>query len=242
MKFKVLIGCCAILVSGFVATAFAATVGNPTKVNLSEEGAPATTGLLADIVFERELDDDGTELESNIYAAKIGYTVAERVDVFAILGAGDLELSDPIGQLETEMSFLWGIGFTAPLFEFDNGVKIGLSGQYRRSKQDISKLEVSGTDLTSFVEDLLYEDWQVALGIAKEFSWGEPYFGVKYNDVEVSDVSTVSGTTIDEDANSDDVVGVFVGIDFSLTDNLNFLVEGRFIDEEAVSGILSFKF
>jgi hypothetical protein len=72
------------------------------------------------------------------------------------------------------------------------------------------------------------------LGVTKELDRFIPYVGVKYSDAKL--------TSGEPKEVADENVGVFVGTDFSITDSLVLNVEGRFVDETAVSFGVTYEF
>lgn len=225
------------------AEVIAAPIGNPAK-DIKKTEEPLSIGYEGGFVFNRDLDDD-TELESHSHAARLGYVLGNLAEVYAVAGVFDLENSGTVSGtkvvLDTDTAFIWGVGGTLPLVEFDNGARVGLTGKYRRAKPDLDKITVGGASASVTDSDFKYQDWVLALGAGYPTDFGTPYFGVKYSDVALSDL-TVSGTTFDADSNSDEKIGVFVGLDFEATDSLFINVEGRFIDETALSVNAGFKF
>lgn len=210
----------------------------------------------ADFVSERELDvaNESVELEAKFYSAKISYNIVKRFDIYALLGTvSDAEITEKSGsdtyKYFFDDDFAWGLGITALIYEFDNGLRIGADGKYRSAEVDLTEIDVNGTrygiaDISNIAGD--FEEWQVALGITREFGESvrfSPYAGVKYSDVEVQAKGTISGTTYETDnVNSKDTVGVFAGTEITFTDNLSVYAEGRFIDEQAVAVGLSYGF
>jgi len=218
---------------------------------LQSEESSIKAGGEIDLVLDGKLEGmDDTEL--NFYSAKIGLTLADKVDVYGILGAADGEYEETYDSTkvswETETEFAWGMGCTVLLHEFENGIILGFDGKYRITEPDVDRLIVGGTtyDIPSGSVtnvSIEHEEWQVALGLAKQFGMFIPYGGVKYSDAEATMRSTVSGTTYSsEGVNRADNVGIFVGCDIVSSENILLNAEGRFIDEEAVSFAATIKF
>jgi len=174
------------------------------------------------------------------------------VEPYVLLGADNGEFSEKYSgvdlKYETETAFAWGLGATVLLKEFNNGIRIGIDGRYRQVEPDIDKLTLNSVSYSPGdvgISNLSaeYKEWQVALGISKEFGQFVPYGGIKYNDVEASMKATILGTTYKtDDINSDGVVGIFVGCDFLPTKNLSIGVKDRFIDETAFTVSANYRF
>jgi opacity protein-like surface antigen len=233
----------------------AAPVGNPAKPSLEKGDAPFKVGTELDFVTERELDvsdEDVTIEKLNWYMGKISYTMADKVDLYCLLGAAAGEFSEKYTgvdlEYDTETEFAWGVGATVLLYEFENGLRLGLDGKYRQVEPDIDKVTLNGVSyspgdvgISDFSAE--YSEWQVAVGISKELGQFVPYGGIKYTDVEASTEATISGTTYKtDDVNSDEIFGIFIGCDFLPTEDISIGVEGRFIDETAVTVAAAYRF
>ena len=232
-----------------------APVGNPAKPILEKGDTPFKIGFEFDFVTERDLDvsdEDVTIEKFNWYGGKISYAFADRVEPYVFLGVAGGEFTEKYPGVdltyETETEFAWGIGATVLLYEFENGLRLGLDGKYRQAKPDIDKMTLNGVSyspgdvgISDFNAE--YSEWQVAIGIAKELGQFVPYAGIKYTDVETSVKATIAGTTYkSEEVNSEEVVGIFVGCDFLPTEDFSLGVEGRFIDETSFSVTLNYRF
>jgi len=232
----------------------AAPVGNIAKPILEKGDTPFKVGAELDFVTKRELEADTTIDELNAYMAKISCSMVDEVEVYCLLGAASGKYAENYAdgtqlEYETDTNFAWGVGATVLLYEFDNGVRVGLDGRYRQSELDVDTITSGGVTyevgdaniISGFTVD--FSEWQVALGVSKEYDKFVPYGGIKYNDVEASAEATILGTKYDSgDVNSDDVFGVFIGCDFLPTENFSIGVEGRFIDEEAFSVRATYRF
>lgn len=200
--------------------ALSAPVGNIAPMyDMDETGWSAT--LEYDTVLERKLDD-GSEMEMDTVSVRLTYMLGEMAEIYAILGAGTID-EDSTG-FESDTDFAWGLGATFALYEFDNDMRLGMDISYRMLDTEGNYSAFPGVDV-----DTEYSEWQVALGLAKDYEWGTPYIGVKYNDVNLE----LSAPGISGDGNSDDVIGLFVGADFLIYEYFTVGIEGRFLDEEA---------
>lgn len=234
-------------------TAYAAPVGNIadpavlSKGLITEEGEVGfIAGTEIDITFDRKFKNQAADTEFNFYGAKIGATIGDKALVYALLGAGDASQEFSIlgttVKWETETDFIWGVGATAIVYEQEmegNTLRIGIDGRYRRADLEIDKVVIGGTsyslsDLDTAVDYELNE-WQVALALSYQISNFIPYVGVKYSDVDGEEKATLSGTVYKADVEADDNFGIFVGSSFVINDMASINVEGRFLDEEALT-------
>ncbi|MBU4492284.1 MAG: hypothetical protein KKD69_07470 [Euryarchaeota archaeon] len=249
---KIFLAC--LVIGIFSSYVFAAPVNDILFGEKEEYGLNVT--VEGDFVSERELEfaNESIEFEANFYQAKISCNMMDKVEVYALLGT----ISDA-GIMEKDGSntykyffdddFVWGFGASALIYEFDNGIRIGTDGKYRAAEANLTEIDINGTtyDISS-ISDIAgnFEEWQFSIGMAKEF--GEsvkfiPYGGIKYSDVEVQAKGTVGGTTYQtESINSKETIGGYAGAEVAFSDNLSAYVEGRFVDETAMSIGATYRF
>jgi len=193
-----------------------------------------------------------TEFES--LGGKLGLVLLDRIILYGSLGTAvfnaEFDSNGRNVRIESDVGTSWGFGGTAIAYEkmlpgFDNSIlRIGVDGRFRVT--DL-KVESIVEDTTTYYPDnadingegLSYWDWQVALAASLQLGILEnfiPYAGVKYSNCE-ADATTEVGPRVHHllDAESEDNLGIFVGTDIVIADYLSVNIEGRFIDEEAVS-------
>lgn len=256
---KLLFLCAVCLFCALIVSAQAAPVGNPADPKLLENGIimqsedanfSVRAGYQGDFVFDRKLKDlDDSEITS--HSGIVALNLMKKVDVYGSLGASTGEFVETYGstrvEYETETSWGWGVGAKAILFEKDN-TTIGLDGRYFNAEPDLDKIIIDGVSYSvpsgSVTKaSIEYDEYQIALGIAQKFDMFVPYGGVKYSKAKAKLLATISGTDYaSEDADSEDEFGLFVGCSIVPMDSVSINVEGRFIDEEAltVSGQIRF--
>jgi len=222
----------------------AAPAGNPADPVLLVGTYPIKGEAIADIVFERELDQ-GSEIEAQWYLAKVGVTLIEKIDVYGLLGTANLEpkkLTSSVYDIESEYGVAWGLGAKVLLYEteeYGDGIlRVSVDGNYRAYKPDIDT--ISGS--TSSSGEVDFAEWGASLGLSYTLDKITPYVGVKYSDVDLEISGTNIGTLDTLSINSDNVVGVFVGADYLFAENIALNLEGRFIDETAVNVGLKINF
>ncbi|MBW2011319.1 MAG: hypothetical protein JRI32_06685 [Deltaproteobacteria bacterium] len=104
------------------------------------------------------------------------------------------------------------------------------------------------------------QEWQVALYVNKTIGMFSPYAGVKYSDIDAEFDADIDGritvpvgaaiiigspysAKIETNFEADDNFGVFLGTDiYVIPDILSFNIEGRFVDETALTLGLNWKF
>ncbi len=243
---------------------YAAPVGNPAKPVLEQYNeTPLKIGAEADIVIKRNLkfpDEDG-ELKANWYTAKLSYTLLDKIDLYTLLGAVDGEVSEKEGVNDLkylpDTDFAWGLGTTILLYENEKGLGVGLDTRYRQSSPELQEIILNGINYSVSNGEAKFKEWQIAcavsLDLSKYTSQSEsprciPYIGVKYSDVRTSAKGTILGTEYNtERIASKKKFGPFVGADFYLGktetgSEFGINLEGRFIDEQAVTVGINYKF
>ena len=216
-------------------------------------------------VFDQEMKEQTSFKSSEIdqsqaVLAKVDYAFNENYSLYGKLGMADLEtkLTGVSGadrapyKLDYGFGFAWGIGGKASYPIGQDGLRAILDLQYLRWESSLDSLTVNGTKPSSVsASDVAVSDLSLSGILAK--GWGNftPYLGVKLSRVIV-DYGTVShaGVTVGStsflgftgDFESDNNIGMITGAEYKVTDNLSLNVEGRFIDETAVTGGLTYRF
>jgi len=187
--------------------------------------------------------------------AKASYGLFDSLDIYIKLGAANYNLQGDVFVGDTRRvgeslsspgdSFLYGAGFKWAR-ELKKGWIIGCDAQYLTSNQ---KLDFSATNLisgavsTATYLDCRMQEWHIAPYIAKKIANFTPYLGARYSDFRMDQSNPndpnrwnnlVFGATYN--------VGVFTGLDWNLGKNFKLNVEGRFIDETAISAGLAYGF
>lgn len=185
---------------------------------------------------------------------KVSYGLFDSLDVYIKLGVADYNLKGDVyvgdtkhvdENLSSGDSFLYGAGFKWAK-ELKQGWIIGCDAQYLTSDQklDFSATNViSGAVVSAKYTDCRIQEWHVAPYIAKKIANFTPYIGVRYSDLRLdqsnpNDPNRWNDLVFKADYN----VGVFTGMDWKLGKNFKLNVEGRFVDETALSVGLAYGF
>ena len=239
-------------------TVHAAPVGNIARPSILKSVAGTENRELSiigegefDFTFDTKIKDSDGDSEYSFWGGKLGVVFQDKYIVYGLLGAAKFEeaftSSGSKVEIESEVDLTWGIGATLLLYEtvltdFNNcTLRFGTDAKYRSSEIDVDKVIIDGTsydlpsgDVTSIA--LEYSDWQVAAEVSLQWNQFVPYLGVKYSDLDATTKATISGTEYsDSDIERDSNFGVFLGTDVIIADSVALNVEGRFIDEEALS-------
>jgi major outer membrane protein len=219
-------------------------------------------GFYGDYVFDRHMAVD-IKGEPNIEKMEIytnaGYLVVnicERVDLFSTLGVTNMSIQTPLASFVSsplsstllsfsfEPGFSWSLGGRAILWQWKCFL-LGVEGQYFRTNTEFSSLlEVANQFTYIDGQDIVYDEWQVGLGLSYKFSsrcprfaW-VPYIGVTWAEskLHLNGLQTAIGTEIVtfEDLESDKLWGYAVGVTFTLAEQIGITVEGHFANEKAV--------
>lgn len=208
--------------------------------------------------------DETLEIEPEIdkmsrTMVKTSYGVLDNLDIYVKLGTADFEskadwrVTEPggweIGSLKVKGDNAFAYGFGAKgTYNLKNDWIIGCDIQYLRYKNDYKGIDTWTDDVgdsgeESFKGDVTSQEWQIAPYIAKKIGNFVPYFGVKYSNLRTkNDVIWEDGETEIWKIEADDNVGVFLGTDYKIAENWKLNLEGRFIDETAMSLGATYKF
>lgn len=242
----------------FSSTVFASPINLPTGIK-GQEGlglgnnlpAGISAGFLYDHVDKRELNKDSGKVDFDMMGGKIILSVMNTFDIYTMLGATqntEYKASDSGSDYVFSLgdNFMWGFGASAIIHEWkDAEIQIFGDGNYREARNiDVDSATVDGAPATlAGTISAKWQEWQVALGISKKFQYFIPYLGVKYSDVRASAQATVSGDAYDSGSvSSEGKVGPFIGVSIIPAKWLSVDVNGRFVDETAVSVATTIKF
>lgn len=254
----------ALMVVAFAGVTYAAPVGltseaDVTKAEWSYNDIEVSVGFVVDSVSERKIDIDSGDFEMDAFMARIGVSALDRFNFYVDLGvAQDMEYGFVIQgepyRTEFDDEFLWGVGVNALIYRWDNGLEVGVNASYRQAEMNLDQATVTNIKYTkaqmTSINDGEFQEYQGALEVAWRTDLLTPYIGVKVSEVEVDADFTLNGTQRNASGkNAAENVGVFVGLEitpklaeFPKSEQLAINLEGRFIDEEAFSVGVSYRF
>lgn len=185
---------------------------------------------------------------------KTSYGLLDNLDVYFKLGSensrgkgdnyvGDSKYGDD--KSKTGAVFAYGFGLKG-VYELQSNWLIGCDLQYLRSSHEtrISETVVATgeSDATKY-KSVVSHEWHVAPYIAKRINNFTPYLGVKYSDSRDTLKKPADDGWLDNvKYEADDNVGVFVGTDYKIGDHWKLNLEGRFVDETAMSVGATYRF
>ncbi len=208
----------------------------PEIKNMYRTMVKASYGLLEGLdVYVKLGTADGEGRDS--YSGTANWTVG------GVRGQGTLSGND---KLKTGNAFAYGAGLKGA-YALPGDWLIGADAQYLRHKHGY-KATTSGTYVDPLIGraafegsskgKITFQEWQVAPYVAKKLGNFTPYLGVKYSDLMVENKSEAGK----ENYKADDNVGVFVGTDCKIGEHWKLNLEGRFIDETAMSLGAAYRF
>ncbi|HSX37418.1 MAG TPA: hypothetical protein VLE95_01135 [Chlamydiales bacterium] len=246
---------------------YAAPVGNTMAPALIQEGfvIPCDSWVDLRIGYEGDFVGDGRmeqieqgsgrvdTFQQYTNSATFTFNALDRVDLFGILGSSRVcadwryDLSEAITriQIETLYHFLWGIGGRVLLFEWEK-MGLGFGGRYSYCHYRPSWLTTNAVPISTEGARVTWRQWQIDLSLSYQIDLFTPYLGVKYSNETVklgifSVPVSSSGLGINHFENKNPV-GIYIGCSISNCKYFMLNIEGRLIDEDAVtiSGDLRF--
>jgi len=187
-------------------------------------------------------------------AVKIFYGLFDAMDVYIKLGAADYDLKGDVyvgdvkhiqENLSGSNAFLYGGGLKLAQ-ELKDGWIVGFDTQYLTSANDLDFRAVnliSGATSIAEYTDCRIQEWHVAPYVAKKIASFTPYFGVRYSELMLTQTTPNDPKRWDNLVfNANCNVGVFTGLDWNFAKDFTLNIEGRFIDETAISVGIEHKF
>jgi outer membrane protein W len=201
--------------------------------------------------------------------AKASYGLLDNLDVYVRLGTAQPDYTEKVNgtwidsagvppedkgtftgtaKYKGDNAFAYGFGMKGT-YDLKNDWFLGCDLQYLRHKNDYktsSSYAVYDNNGTEIFEEAgewkgktTFYEWHVAPYIAKKLGNFVPYLGVRYSDARIEDKDEWGTKT---KIKADDNVGVFLGTDYKLGDSWKINLEGRFVDETAMSLAATYRF
>jgi opacity protein-like surface antigen len=211
-------------------------------------------GVEQEFVFDRDMKFDkanwdlGTisigkvEIDSlSRTMTKASYGVLDNLDVYVKLGLADfkseISYNTRKGIYDAKNAFVYGLGMKG-VYDLADDWLIGVDLQYLRHRHNWTpKGDWQGEGNKAIIQE-----WQIAPYLAKRLGNFVPYVGVKYSDVRMKTRWAGVDAGDWEKYKADDNFGIFLGTDYKLKKNWKLNLEGRFVDETAVSVACVYRF
>jgi len=242
----------------------AASVGSPTTQGQGKIAAAAEWSYIfrRDLEFQsatRPPNHENDKPENfridggNNVLGKITCGIFDFLDIYVKLGVADYNIKGDVAvggikavteDLSARAAFLYGGGIKLA-HEIKDGWIIGLDAQYLTSdhKLDFSATSASGAVIKATYDTFRMQEWHAAPYVAKKIAGFTPYAGGRYSDLRIKQEGPNDPKRWDDlRFKADCNIGVFAGTDWNLGDHFKLNVEGRFIDEMAMSACAAYRF
>ena len=253
---------------GAFAPLHAAPVGNTAEPQVIQEGflIPRDSWVNFRLGYEGDFVSDGRlkqvqegagpvdNYSQTTNSGTVTLNFVERLDLFAVFGSSRTSAEwrftnaqDIVhnAEMETFHDFLWAAGGRAILFQWGN-CDLGCGGRYAAVNNHPSWLTIDGVNASVAGASCDWKEWQVNLDVSYHIEILTPYVGVKYSNAQTRLGTFPTEIAADGSGNNHfknkTSVGVFVGCSFSTGKYFMLNVEGRLIDEEAVTVSGDFRF
>lgn len=211
--------------------------------------ASLKTGYEYDAVFSRSFKIESPheaqkirKLTSHTQLGVLTLNLADRAELFGSLGSMASTLDTSIHHQDVEYKsdthFAWSIGGRV-LFAYWGNLQFGLSASYLHFFPRVHAPPM----LNPSYKDLDYTEWQVGAGISYHFGWLYPYIGTKYSQARAKYFH--ARHHLDDPSlilKSKKIPGLVIGCGLAPERGIAFNVEGRFIDETALTASVDIKF
>jgi len=189
----------------------------------------------------------------NNILGKVTCGIFDFLDVYLKLGAADYKLKGDVyvgdtravtEDLSAKWTFLYG-GGAKLAHEVKYGWIIGLDAQYLTSDHELDFIATrsSGAVTTATYSTCRIQEWHAAPYLARKIAKFTPYAGGRYSDLRLKQEGPDDPKRWDKlRFKADGNIGVFIGTDWSPAEHIKLNVEGRFIDETALSVSAEYRF
>lgn len=248
---------------------FAAPVGNSAFPAVIQEGifVPADSwvtyraGYEGDFIADGRLNqvDQGSgrvdTFEQMTQSGTFTIDILDRIDLYGVFGSSSIdsdwrfenstsELMTRI-HLNTQSALFWGCGTRITLLEWGRS-RLGFGGRFNSSHSHPATVTANGVDESSSGAQVRWREWQVNADLSYKISFLIPYLGVKYSNAltELKGFSfPISSSLTGSNTFKNRLpVGIYLGCTVSSGKYFFLNLEGRVIDEEAVSIAADFRF
>ena len=246
-------------------TAFAAYSGGTHPI---VDGSLIALALEYDYVFDRDLTASGvTEAgldDASAYYLKFSAQPTKFMSLYAKIGGTNFNVESTLANgnklIEDYDTGLFIGGGVKVVYELMPNVNVGIDNQFNWWKSDIVNASYTAA-VTDVTGDRSGWEYQLAGILSYDINWDEvvnpihggwprfsPYVGVKYSKFELdNNVIVKSGGTalsIPGTLTNDNKAGFIYGLDivFDDVEGFTFNLEGRLIDETAISGNINYNF
>lgn len=248
-KAWIILSACSLMIITFPAVAPAAPVGNPAGPVLLEGNYPTKFSLEVETVLDRKLKAASyrSKFVSTFYTGKFSLYLGQKLDVYGLVGINEGRVKNFLGSSGTTTGYdvltktcgYWGggVSYVVHSWEWSGGIlRLGVDAKYRQFDPDLDDVKQQRQSVTASKDGLSFKEWQAAAGLSYQYKRFIPYVGVKYSDMGAHIKFTHAGVDYsDKTLDSDNIFGLYYGLDVLVTDSISFNIEGRCIDETAAN-------
>jgi hypothetical protein len=192
-------------------------------------------GAQANFLLEKQMKRPKGDVESEQYFSTLSYAPFDWLSLDFRLGAGNIKFKEyNADTISYNTAFAGGYGFRARLTEPDKYITDILYAFGHIS------IHPDPRTVNGLKNEIALDDWQMSLICAKRFNFLYPYAAIKYSKVTLNRITSQRRDR--KRAGSVDRVGLALGADLILCENLVANIEGRFFDEEGMNITLSWRF
>ncbi len=245
---------------------YAAPIGNTSAPEIIQKGFVTSwinfrVGYEGDFVADgrmRQYDEGQGRVDTYKQWTNSGtftLNILERLDVYGVFGSSrteaDWRFEDIAAgtvtriELKTEHNFLWAVGSRAILCKWCN-TALGMGGRYASCKSQPISLTSNGVAESVSGSHFQWREWQINLDLSYKIDFFIPYIGAKYSNARtrLEDFSVpISAELVGSNRFKNRIpVGLYIGCTLSNGKYFMFNLEGRLVDEEAVTVSGDFKF
>lgn len=222
-----------------------------------------------DYIYERDLESseitEGRIDEANTAYAKLTFKPSKYLSLYGKAGISNFRTDVKLNNGKTikeeyDTGFYTGGGGRV-ICELGPKFKVCVDNQFSWWNCGIDSLEYGGVLATTVSDDTAAWEYQISGILSYKIDWqnvihpiqGEypaliPYIGAKYACLEIDSDVTAAGPDFSisppDKRKNDRKLGIVCGldIDFLSLYGFSFNIEGRFLDETAISGFISYNF
>lgn len=246
------------LALSFAINGYSLYYGSPALPEVTTEGLfiprdfflGVKVGYEGDFLFDRSLKPTNHHIqkmdvfEYHMQQGVITANFVDRFEVYSSLGAMKFHIEPRVTNvsqltMETGNHFTWGVGARAIIFGFSTAA-VGLDVKYQKATPHFDWILQNGAPIASTDgAKLNYQEWQIGLGISYQTGIFTPYIGAifcqtlsKYRNFPVG-LLAENATSFKVKSRSK--FGMAVGTSLSDSKIFDLEIEGRLIDETAVT-------
>lgn len=190
--------------------------------------------LETNIVFKRKLDKSYGKFKSEQYFLDLSYGVSDWIVVDLKIGLGNVnhKPTDSYG-IDYDAHFAGGYGFRVRVFDSPGHSVKGVLG-FQHISVHLPAERIEGDK-----NKVILDDWQISALISKDFRLFTPYLGAKLSRSDL--IHKLNGVR-KRKKSGDPFVGLIVGAHIRLGERFKLNIEGRVVDETALSARISCPF